>query len=78
MYAAFLFLAYDPQKNMEENKMKKNYFDDPVLRLKKEEQKSNVKEFAEKIADEVINIKAGGHFNADSGYGKKFDKLLTI
>ena len=23
MYAAFLFLAYDPQKNMEENKMKK-------------------------------------------------------
>ena len=32
--------------------------------------------FANIIADEVVNIKDGGHFNSDSGYGEKFEKIL--
>lgn len=34
--------------------------------------------FAEVVADKVINIKDGGHFNSDSGYGEKFEKLLEL
>lgn len=28
------------------------------------------------IADKTINIKDGGHFNTNSGYGEKFEELL--
>ena len=35
-----------------------------------------LKDFAEKISDKTLNIKDGGHFNADSGYGEKFETLL--
>ena len=39
---------------------------------------SALKEFADIIGDKVINIKDGGHFNADSGYGVKFEELLKL
>lgn len=32
--------------------------------------------FARCIAEKSIIIENGGHFNADSGYGEKFDKIL--
>lgn len=35
-----------------------------------------LKDFAEQISNITINIKDGGHFNTDSGYGERFDKLL--
>lgn len=43
---------------------------DPYVKLK------DLQEFANTIADKTINIKDGGHFNADSGYGEKFEALL--
>jgi predicted alpha/beta hydrolase family esterase len=39
---------------------------------------SALKDFSNKIADNTINIGDGGHFNADSGYGEKFEELLKI
>ena len=45
---------------------------DPYVKL------SALKGFAQTIADETIDIKDGGHFNADSGYGEKFDKLYEL
>lgn len=45
---------------------------DPYVKL------SALKDFASVIANKTINIKNGGHFNADSGYGLKFDKLLRL
>ena len=39
---------------------------------------SALKDFAKVIANKTINIKDGGHFNADSGYGLKFDELLRL
>lgn len=35
-------------------------------------------EFAKVVADDVVNIKDGGHFNSESGYGERFEKLLEI
>jgi len=43
---------------------------DPYVKL------NALKDFAEKISNKTLNIKDGGHFNADSGYGEKFEKLL--
>ncbi len=43
---------------------------DPYVKLK------DLEDFANILADKIINIKDGGHFNADSGYGEKFEKLL--
>ena len=43
---------------------------DPYVQL------SALQEFANSIATNVINIKDGGHFNSDSGYGIKFEELL--
>lgn len=43
---------------------------DPYIKLK------DLQSFARTIADKTINIKDGGHFNADSGYGEKFEELL--
>ena len=37
---------------------------------------SSLTNFANKIADEIIDLRKGGHFNTDSGYGKKFEDLL--
>lgn len=45
---------------------------DPYVKLK------DLRDFADTIADETLNIKDGGHFNADSGYGEKFEKLLNL
>lgn len=45
---------------------------DPYVKL------STLKDFSNKIADKTIKIKNGGHFNADSGYGEKFEELLKI
>lgn len=45
---------------------------DPYVNL------SALKEFSSKLANNTINIKDGGHFNADSGYGEKFEELLKI
>ena len=39
---------------------------------------SALKEFAATIANNTINIKDGGHFNSDSGYGERFEYLLKI
>ena len=39
---------------------------------------SALKEFADAVADDVVNIKDGGHFNLESGYGERFEKLLEI
>ena len=36
------------------------------------------KQFANTIANQTINIKDGGHFKADSGYGVKFEELLKL
>ena len=36
-----------------------------------------LKSFSSSIADKIINIKDGGHFNADSGYGEKFVEILN-
>lgn len=43
---------------------------DPYVKLK------DLEDFANTLADKTIDIKDGGHFNADSGYGEKFEKLL--
>ena len=45
---------------------------DPYVKL------SALQEFANTIANQTINIKDGGHFNADSGYGVKFEELLKL
>lgn len=45
---------------------------DPYVKL------SALEEFANSIATKTINIKNGGHFNADSGYGAKFEELLNL
>ena len=45
---------------------------DPYVKL------SALLSFANEIADKIINIKDGGHFNADSGYGEKFEELLKL
>lgn len=45
---------------------------DPYVKL------DALNQFANTISDQTINIKDGGHFNADSGYGEKFEKLLDI
>ena len=45
---------------------------DPYVKLK------FLKDFANEIADEKINIKDGGHFNSESGYGEKFEELLKF
>ena len=45
---------------------------DPYVKL------SALKKFAKTIADKTIDIKDGGHFNADSGYGEKFEELLKL
>ena len=45
---------------------------DPYVKI------SALKDFAKAIANKTINIKNGGHFNADSGYGVKFDELLKL
>lgn len=45
---------------------------DPYVKLK------DLQCFAKTIADDVIDIKNGGHFNADSGYGEKFEELLNL
>ena len=45
---------------------------DPYVNLE------TLKDFAEKISALTINIKDGGHFNSDSGYGEKFEELLKI
>ena len=37
-----------------------------------------LKDFAQQLAVKIINIKDGGHFNADSGYGEKFEQLLEL
>ena len=37
-----------------------------------------LKEFADTISNQTTNIKNGGHFNADSGYGEKFEELLKL
>ena len=42
----------------------------PYVKLK------DLQNFARTIADKTINIKDGGHFNANSGYGEKFEELL--
>lgn len=33
-------------------------------------------DFANKLNAKTINILVGGHFNADSGYGEKFEEIL--
>ena len=43
---------------------------DPYVKL------SALTEFAGIIADKKVDIKDGGHFNADSGYGEKFEEIL--
>ena len=43
---------------------------DPYVKLK------DLQNFATTIANKTINIKDGGHFNANSGYGEKFEELL--
>ena len=45
---------------------------DPYVKL------SALQDFANTIANQTINIKDGGHFNADSGYGVKFEELLKL
>lgn len=45
---------------------------DPYVKL------ADLKSFASLVANKTINIKDGGHFNADSGYGEKFEKLLDL
>lgn len=45
---------------------------DPYVKL------SSLKDFANEIADKTINIKYGGHFNSDSGYGEKFEELINL
>ena len=45
---------------------------DPYVNL------SALQQFANTIANQTINIKDGGHFNADSGYGVKFEELLRL
>ncbi len=45
---------------------------DPYVKL------SALEAFANSIANEIINIKNGGHFNSDSGYGTKFEELLNL
>ena len=45
---------------------------DPYVKL------NALNEFAKVVADDVVNIKDGGHFNLESGYGEKFEKLLEI
>lgn len=37
-----------------------------------------LKDFADAIANKTINIKDGGHFNSDSGYGVEFKELLNL
>ena len=37
-----------------------------------------LKDFSKQISDKTINIKNGGHFNTDSGYGEKFESLLDL
>ena len=37
-----------------------------------------LKEFADVVANRTINIKDGGHFNSDSGYGEKFEEILNL
>ena len=43
---------------------------DPYVKL------SALTGFAKNIANKEVNIKDGGHFNADSGYGEKFEEIL--
>ncbi|MBQ3047626.1 MAG: alpha/beta hydrolase [Clostridia bacterium] len=39
---------------------------------------SVLKNFANTISTKIINIKSGGHFNDESGYGEKFEEVLNI
>lgn len=45
---------------------------DPYVKL------SALQQFANTISNKTINIKDGGHFNDDSGYGSKFEELLKL
>ncbi|MBE7076532.1 MAG: hypothetical protein E7374_01425 [Clostridiales bacterium] len=45
---------------------------DPYVKL------TALNDFANSVANKIINIKDGGHFNTESGYGFKFEELLNL